>query len=155
MQLKHGNQVSLCCLGDQPGARYLDGRTNDGTAGLAQEPRKPFTGTKWKVFLIGEGIVAFYCLGDLEGPRWLDGRTHDGTVGLAPSTDPPYTGTRWKVFQVDAGNPDIVALQCLGTTEGPRWLDGRTGDGTVGLAPATNAPFSGTRWEVRAYPEPY
>jgi hypothetical protein len=30
----------------------------------------------------------------------------------------------------------------------PRWLDGRTADATVGLAPNRNAPFSGTRWEV-------
>jgi hypothetical protein len=41
-----------------------------------------------------------------------------------------------------------VALKCLGDIEGPRWLDGRTADGTVLLAPNTNEPFTGTRWQV-------
>jgi hypothetical protein len=36
----------------------------------------------------------------------------------------------------------------LGTVEGPRFLDGRTKDGTVGLAPANLPPFSGTFWDV-------
>src|SRR5215217_7590539 len=29
-----------------------------------------------------------------------------------------------------------------------KFLDGRTQTGTVGLAPHTNSPFTGTRWEV-------
>jgi hypothetical protein len=45
-----------------------------------------------------------------------------------------------------------IALRCLGDRPGPRYLDGRTHDGTVGLAPTTNAPFTGTRWEVQRYP---
>jgi hypothetical protein len=44
---------------------------------------------------------------------------------------------------------DIVALECLGDIPGNRFLDGRTADGTVGLAPNRNIPlFSGTRWRV-------
>ena len=45
-----------------------------------------------------------------------------------------------------------VALKCLGNINGPRWLDGRTGNGTVGLAPRTDPPFTGTKWEVQGYP---
>ena len=150
--LTHGNKVSIHSLGDRPGPRFLDGRTHDGTVGLVKEPRKPFTGTRWQVFRAGEGVVALKCLGHIEGPRWLDGRTHDGTVGLAPTTKPPFTGTRWKVVQLDNNNPNIVAFRCLGHIEGPRWLDGRTHDGTVWLAPTTDAPFTGARWEVRNYP---
>ena len=30
---------------------------------------------------------------------------------------------------------DKVILESLGTVPGPRWLDGRTASGTVGLAP--------------------
>ncbi|MER8188520.1 hypothetical protein [Kitasatospora sp. NPDC094015] len=41
-----------------------------------------------------------------------------------------------------------VVLTCLGNVKGPRLLDGRTGNGTVGLAPTTEAPFTGTRWQV-------
>jgi hypothetical protein len=150
--LTHGNQVSLRCLGDKPGPRFLDGRTRDGTVGLAPKTREPFSGTKWQGVRAGEGIVAVKCLGDVNGPRWLDGRTATGTVGLAPTTQRPFTGTRWKVVPMDDHNPDIVALQCLGTTQGPRWLDGRTLNGTVGLAPTTDAPFTGTRWEVKLFP---
>jgi hypothetical protein len=152
MQLEHGNKVSLRCLGDQPGPRFLDGRTHDGTVGLAPKTGDPFTGTKWEVVRAGAGIIALKCLGQLEGPRWLDGRTHNGTVGLAPNPKPPFTGTRWKIVQVDAHNPDIVELHCEGALDGPRWLDGRTNNGSVGLAAVTTPPFTGTRWEVQAYP---
>jgi hypothetical protein len=36
----------------------------------------------------------------------------------------------------------------LGNIEGPRFLDGRTGGGSVGLAARTDGPFTGTHWEV-------
>ena len=39
----------------------------------------------------------------------------------------------------------VVALRCLGDVEGARWLDGRTTNGTAGLAPRAEPPFSGTR----------
>jgi hypothetical protein len=44
--------------------------------------------------------------------------------------------------------PGTYFLKCLGDIEGPPWLDGRTGDGTVGLAPNTDPPYTGTKWEV-------
>lgn len=44
-----------------------------------------------------------------------------------------------------------LAFMCLGDIEGPRFLDGRTGDGTVGLAPSIDG-FSGTRWKVFEIP---
>ena len=146
--LKAGHVVSLRCLGDIPGARYLDGRTANGTVGLASNLGPKFTGTKWLVVRAGQGVVALKCLGDIEGPRWLDGRTADGTVGLAPDTNKPFTGTRWQVLQVSYNNPYIVVLKCLGDIEGPRWLNGRTADGTVGVAATTEPPFTGTKWEV-------
>jgi hypothetical protein len=39
-------------------------------------------------------------------------------------------------------------LKCLGDIPGLTFLDGRTLDGTVGLAPGTDPPFTGTHWEV-------
>ena len=147
--LKHGNNVALKCLGDINGPRWLDGRTADGTVGLAPNLTKKYSGTKWVVVSAGEGIVALKCLGVVNGPRWLDGRTGDGSVGLAPK---PLTGSRWKVVEVDRNNPNFVALQCLGNIEGPRWLNGRTRNGTVGLAPRTDPPYTGTKWEVQMYP---
>ncbi len=148
--LRAGNDISLRCMGDVPGPRFLDGRTGDGSVGLAPQADGQFTGTKWRVWA-GGGQILLQCQGAAPGPRWLDGRTANGTVGLAPRNTPPFTGTRWRVLALDPSNENIVALRCLGAIEGPRWLDGRTGAGTVGLAPNTNPPFSGTRWEARLH----
>jgi hypothetical protein len=150
--LSAGNHVSLRCLGNIPGPRFLNGRTANGTVGLAPSLGPEFNGTEWRVIRAGDGVVELRCLGDIEGPRWLDGRTADGTVGLAANTNRPFTGTRWQVVQVGYDNPNIVALRCLGDIPGPRWLDGRTADGTVGVAATTEPPFTGTKWEVRLYP---
>ena len=148
--LTHGRRVALKCLGNVNGPRWLDGRTGNGTVGLAPKMGvKQFSGTQWLVARRGEGIVSLKCLGLTEGSRWLDGRTVGGTVGLAPKTDPPYSGTAWQVID---GENNTVMLKCLGKVEGPRWLDGRTGNGTVGLAPNTDQSFTGTKWEVQSYP---
>jgi hypothetical protein len=43
----------------------------------------------------------------------------------------------------------VVIIRCLGDRPGVRWLDGRTADRTVGLAPVVGVePFSGTKWRV-------
>src|SRR5581483_12085715 len=68
--------------------------------------------------------------------RFLDGRTSDPVVqvGLAPTNLEPFTGTRWLVRPAPSATSSSVALECLGHIDGPRFLDGRTEDGTVGLA---------------------
>jgi hypothetical protein len=140
--------IALSCEGTIEGNRWLDGRTIDGTVGLAPNSNTlPFTGTWWRVQDGGSGSFTFRCLGHVAGNRWLDGRTIDGSAGLAPTTStPPFSGTRWR--EHDLGN-EIIMLECLGDIPGNRWLDGRTGDGSVGLAPSnSNPPFSGTRWRV-------
>jgi len=43
----------------------------------------------------------------------------------------------------------IYSIRCLGDVQGPRYLDGRTGNGTVGLVEALVKPFSGTKWMLR------
>ena len=150
--LRAGNDVSLRCLGNVNGPRFLDGRTANATVGLAPDLSKRFSGTKWHVMSGGRGSIVLKCMGNVPGNRWLDGRTAGGTVGLAPNTNQPYTGTHWQVVPLDNSNPNIVGLKCLGTVEGPRWLDGRTGNGSVGLAKTTDPPFTGTKWEVKIYP---
>jgi hypothetical protein len=45
-------------------------------------------------------------------------------------------------------NGRIIILECQGNQDGPKFLDGRVGDGTVGLAPITGGGFTGTKWLV-------
>jgi hypothetical protein len=92
-----GDHIALECLGHLPGPRFLDGRTQDGTVGLAPTTGGHFTGTRWKVIKLRKNQISLECFGHLPGPRFLDGRTQDGTVGLAPNTSFPFTGTRWRV----------------------------------------------------------
>ena len=147
--------VALKCLSDIKENRWLDGRTRDGTVGLVPELNKNVPGTKWSMqrMLDSKGIsqgVAFKCMRPIEGPRWLDGRTKDGSVGLAPGTGGQFTGTRWVINPLDEGNHSIVGLKCLGTIEGPRWLDGRTKNGSVSLTTRTGPPS--TKWLIVPYP---
>jgi hypothetical protein len=148
--LSNRRDVALECLGSTPGARILDGRTQNGTVALVDQICiKSRTGTRWTVFANPDGTIGLQCRGNVNGPRWLDGRTADGTIGLAPNRNPPFSGTRWEVAEI---GPDQVTLRCLGAVDGPRFLDGRTQNGSVGLAANTDPPFSGTRWRVRSYP---
>jgi hypothetical protein len=146
------NVVTLTCLGDNPGPRFrgdlpgprfLDGRTGDGSVGLAESTGPPFSGTRWNAVEageLGESIIALRCLADIDGPRFLN-RMQDGTVGLTSNPD-PFSSTRWHVRRL----AELVTLQCLGDIDGPRFLDGRTHDGAVGLAPTTADAFTGTLW---------
>lgn len=92
---------TLKCLGNANGPRWLDGRTGNGTVGLALETGRQFSGTRWEIFEISSGILALKCLGNVNGPRWLDGRTGNGTVGLAPNTPTPdggFSGATWRLY---------------------------------------------------------
>lgn len=42
----------------------------------------------------------------------------------------------------------IYAVRSQGTIPGPDYLDGRTGNGTVGLAPTYTGGFTGARWSL-------
>jgi hypothetical protein len=152
--IAHNEIITLECLGDKAGPRYLDGRTHNGTVGLAPHTNPPYTGTRWRVEYLDPSAgpdqpwiynhIYLYCEGTGPGDaRHLDGRTQDGTVGLAPHRSEPFTGTRWHLTVRDG-----YYLECKGKEPGSlRWLDGRTQDGTVGLAPNPNQ-FTGTRWSI-------
>jgi hypothetical protein len=56
--LRASDHVSLRCLGNIPGPRYLDGRTANGTVGLAPNMSPEFTGTRWRVLRVGGNIEA-------------------------------------------------------------------------------------------------
>lgn len=50
--------------------------------------------------------------------------------------NPNLSGTRWRMRNVGphASGKPFFTLECLGHLPGNRWLDGRTAEGTVGLA---------------------
>jgi hypothetical protein len=92
-------------------------------------------------------VVSFRCLGHIPAPTvFLDGRTLEADVGLAPEYGGGFSGTMWRVARIGR---DVIALECQGNLDGPRWLDGRTQESSVGLAP-NSRDFSGTRWRVRS-----
>jgi hypothetical protein len=66
--------VTLECREAPPGSRFLDGRVQDGSVGLAPNTDSPFTGTWWAVTTVSPDIVKFRCMTQVPGPRFLDGR---------------------------------------------------------------------------------
>src|SRR5262245_17001858 len=70
--LRAGDLVILECLGENAetdGNRYLDGRTREGTVGLAAKTGRGFTGTRWKVVKVDKGAFGFECQGNVKGNR--------------------------------------------------------------------------------------
>lgn len=150
--LADGDVVAIQTEGNIPGSSWLDGRTGNGTVGLApQFGGDAFTGTLWQVARHPEGL-SFRTLGTFAGPppdpRWLDGRTAVGTVGLAPNFSPPFTGAAWRLTAFEGRG---FTMQTLGTIPGPTFLDGRTLDGSVGLIPVVDAAHSGAVWRVQRH----
>lgn len=150
--LESGTIISLECLGTTSNSnfKYLDGRTGNGTVGLAPSFGGEFTGARWRVnrrqskSVEGEIYYTFYCLGTVPGPNYLNGKTEHGTVELALSYGAGiYTGARWRVYT----DGSSYLLYCLGDINGSKWLDGRTGDGSVGLAPGYEGIYTGTKWK--------
>ncbi|MEH1871858.1 hypothetical protein [Nostoc sp.] len=130
-------------LGTIPGANYLDGRTANGTVGLAPGFAGGFTGARWSIVSRGSYYTIRSC-GTIPGADYLDGRTANGTVGLAPTYTGGFTGARWSIFS----RGTYYTIQSLGTIPGANYLDGRTGNGTVGLAPTYTGGFTGARWSI-------
>jgi len=162
---KSFDHISLECQSTEPGPKFLDGRTADGTVGLAPNTNPPFTGTRWEaVKVLGtQNHFWFFCRSEWPRPagapyyepgnRRLDGRTQNSTVGLAPSRSAPYTGTKWEVINYGAG---LIVLGCLGNIPGPRFLFGRPSnseDRRVGLINLTDGIGLGSHWKVRFLPK--
>jgi hypothetical protein len=134
--------VTLRCLGhiEGEGRRFLDGDTVRGSVQLAPSPGGVFTGARWRVHVLGI-VVTLECMGTaIGGGRFLKGEA-GGKVrleGFFTTT----VATLWQMNDLDGA----VVLKCLGDTGPESFLDGHTLDATVGLAPSTAPPFSGTRW---------
>ena len=138
--------ITLRCLGHIPGNRFLDGDTVHNVVQLAPAPDDARTGARWRVHVLGK-LVTLECKGrGPGGSRFLKGEGADKVTLEYSATD--FVATLWQLNDVGEG---AVTLACLSDTGDFRFLDGRTGgalDGTVGLAPSTDPPFSGTRWQL-------
>ncbi len=141
--------------------KYLDGRTADGSVGTATNTWDPFTGTHWTAREVSPGIVTLK-MSLFPSDRLLDGRTANGSVGLAEAADNAHSGVFWEPIITDHVKPrrgefgddfDVWILRCLGVINGNRFLDFRSQDGSVGLAPFIDGPFTGTRWTLILNPE--
>jgi hypothetical protein len=151
--IRADNRLAFESLGSVSGPRWLDGRAQDNSVGLAPSTEFPFTGTVWEVQGNSNAGFTFRNHGHLIPPPppppntglFLDGRSQDGSVGLAPTTAGVFTGTLWNIVDAAGGGFNMISQ---GTAPGPKILDGRTGDGTVGLADTTGGVFTGTRWRI-------
>ncbi len=115
--------------------QYLDGRTVDGTVGLAPST-EGFSGTKWELtYLTTESqkcLVTFKCLGDIDGPRYLAAKTTNRTVGLATQTDENFT-TTWRIKK-ESNDVSILLERCTEPhkdTPFLGYLNASSKDGTV------------------------
>lgn len=98
----HGHPVVvLRCEGNSVAGkddRFLDGRTADGTVGLAPDTAPPFSGTQWSFIQDTPPFVKFKCQGTGTGSKkFLDGRTANGTVGLIVDANPQFSGSLWGI----------------------------------------------------------
>lgn len=153
-----GAVIALECLGEVHVAehKFLDCVTEAGRVKLSPNIDPPFTGAHWQCMSLGDGSFALASAGHNFGHRYLDGRTQDGAepqVAGVGDTLPPFSGTRWKITEQ---SPGVVTIECLGDFKNPnrRFLDGRTQDGVLLLAPSTDPPFTGTRWGTRLLATP-
>ena len=154
-----GAVVTFLCRGFLEGNRFLNGLTDAPAFGGVDLEIRPddvnLTGTFWQCSQVADRIFTFACAGKIPGPRYLNGNTYDGSVSLVGDTLDPFSGTRWLVQQTNLGD-DTVTLWCQGYLDNPdyRYLDGRTLNSTVGLAPNSGDSYSGTRWATQVVGEP-
>jgi outer membrane protein assembly factor BamB len=97
---RHGEALSFRSLGTAAGPTtpvWLDGRTADGTVGLAPSFAPPFTGASWRLAPFQGRGFTLQTLGTIPGPTFLDGRTQDGTVALIPTVDAAHSGAVWLI----------------------------------------------------------
>ena len=92
--------------------------------------------------------ITLQCLSNKPGSQWLNGLTADGQVSLANAFGGDANSGTWWQVAIPTG-PDALSLMNLGWTRTATvWLDGRTADGSIGLAPSTAPPFTGTSWRA-------
>ncbi|MBG1268939.1 hypothetical protein [Nostoc sp. WHI] len=147
-----GNRIAngtytIRSLGTISGAAYIVK-----TQTIVQTAYQQRTTNSGRIPIIANGTYTIRSLGTIPGADYLDGRTGNGTVGLAPTYTRGFTGARWqissRVVRQRTYYYTYYTIRSCGTTPGADYLDGRTGNGTVGLAPTYTGGFTGARWSI-------
>ena len=92
-------------------------------------------------------IISIVSLAPDSSGQCLAGGAHGDDAAAVTLTVPApgrQSATRWRV---SASAPGVYALQCLGISDGPMWLNGGTLSGRVALALSPNG-VSGASWGV-------
>jgi hypothetical protein len=157
------DDVTLRCLGTAPGPRFLRGMMRgDHSVVLVTLKEGQDNDTHWRRDQNSNGhLWTLRCLGN--PPPGVDpgfqfiGGSRDGAVIIAPKDQMPDGKPEiWRARPVpgvaNAFTLENIALRDVGVAN--RFLDGRTQNGSVGLAPNTDPPFTGTHWEVVPVPIP-
>lgn len=128
---RHSDAISFRSLGAAVGPTtpvWLDGRTADGTVGLAPNFAPPFTGASWRLVPVEGRGFTMQTLGTIPGPTFLDGRTVGGTVALILSVDAAHSGAVWRIQRHSYHNM-LYALDLLtGQIKGSIEIGGSTPD---------------------------
>lgn len=134
--------ITLECMGSfYTGFQWLSYNIKNGSITLSSNINAQ---TKWKVHIIGNGIVSLENLGVNNSLKWL-AITQDCDVILTFNTKDNDTYIYWEINILDDGT---VALKNLQEIRYLSWLDGKTEDHSVGLAPNTEDRYTGTHWEI-------
>jgi len=96
---------------------------------------------------IGSQFILQCAPTDNNGP-FLNGITTNCGVNMVDSATYPNTGTRWMVVD-QTDTLGYYIFECRGHIQTScKYLDGRTADDSVGLAPAYSEEYPGTAWQV-------
>jgi hypothetical protein len=129
--------------------KYLDGRTADLSVGIAPITLNPFGGTHWTAQELTQGIITLKLTLFQGGDRFLKGRPDTAKVELDSIADQVEFPCFWEPIIVDHQNDfDVWILRSMSIFDGPRFLDYRSADDSVGMAPFIDGVFGGTRWTL-------
>jgi hypothetical protein len=145
--------VTLFCLGTGPGQRRLLSGLTRGDHGVEMREFQDLEAhtTSWARTQSASGRTwTLRCMGDPppgveRSNLFLFGGSSGGVI-ITPASPDEKIQT-WRARPVRGGfTLENVALR--NAKIAARFLDGRTQDGSVGLAPNTDPPFTGTHWSV-------
>jgi len=139
-----GQVVSLKCLGHLEGKYWLSGDAGARAVFLTVTPDTPDCESCWRVINPDQDSVVQLALLSRESPEMVL-KANPGIEKLwvaEPENDSPAQD--WLVVTNENGSVSL-----LSQADGPaRWLNGKTVEGQVALAPQPDAYFTGAYWEV-------